>query len=392
MLVATLVAVLGFLAVAVGTRRYGLRLGGTIVVGVLAVYTLKNFTTLPIFLGSTAVAYAALWAAKRYTLIYGRDEFVVAILAGSLVPTMVYVGAVFLPGPVEAALYRSVFIGSLLSGIAAFNFHQIRPDYRWRDLGGFAGLYVALLAVGALLVGPSTRVLAEFTPLVLFARTSDIAVLRGAVVEGFVDPPFVARPFVVGLFALVLGLSEAVRQSFGLRIGTVALGLVALYTVGTWRLLALTLATLVAVALLLAVLHREFVLYGRALLSVGAALGVVLSLVLAAALGVSAGLSSLFAGVVAGIGGYYVHLTPPRERRQQAALAVAVFLPLVLLVRAFVPPGPEGVPASLGVVEVGVGLAVAAVALAAALYERVDQPDTAAVLAASVFGEEGEQR
>ncbi|WP_276260336.1 poly-gamma-glutamate biosynthesis protein PgsC/CapC [Haloglomus litoreum] len=389
MLVATLVAALGFVAVAVGTRRYGLRFGGTIVVGVLAVYTLKNFTTLPIFIGSTAVAYGALAVVKRYTLAYGRDEFIVAILAGSLVPSAVYVGAFLLPGPVELALYRSVFVGSLLSGIAAFNLHQLRPEHRLRDVGGLAAIYLGLLALGAALVGPSTRFLAEYTPLVLFARTSDIAVLRGAVVEGFVDPAFVARPVVIGLYALALGLSEAVRQAFGVRVGTVALGLVAVYTVSTWRLLALTLVTLAVVTVLVTAIHRGVILYGRALLSTSAALGVVVAIPVAALLGVSAGISSLFAGVVAGLGGYYVHLTPPTERRQQVAVAVAVFLPLVVLVRAVVPPGPEGIPQALGVAEVAGGLLVAAVALAVALHYRVEQPDDEAVLAASTLGEGG---
>jgi hypothetical protein len=385
MLVATAVAAFGFVAVATGTRQYGLRLGGTVVLGVLAVYTLKNFSTLPIFLASTTIAYLTLGYAKRKTLIYGRDEFVVAIVSGSLAPAMLFLTTLYLPGNVQIELYRSVFIGSLLSGVTAFNLHQIRPGYKWKDVAGAAGIYVTLLALGALLVGPSTRFLADYTPLVLFANTSDIAVLRGAVVEGFVDPEFVGRPFIIGVFAGMLGLSELVRQRFGVRIGTIALGLVAIYTVSTWRLLALYLVIFAIVFAVITALHRTVVFYGRALLSTAAALGVVVAVPLVIALDISAGLSALFAAVLASLMAYYVHHTSPPERYQQAALAVAVFVPVLLVVRAVVAPGPDGVPQAFGVREIGLGVAVTAAAIAVAERHHVEQPSDADVRAASLF-------
>jgi hypothetical protein len=388
MLVATLIAALGFGAVAVGTRRYGLRLGGTIVVGVLGVYTLKNFSTLPIFLVSATLAYLALGYAKRNTLIYGRDEFVVAILAGSLLPATIYLGAVLLPGGVQVELYRSVFVGSLLSGIAAFNLHQVRAGYRTKDIAAGAGLYVGLLALGALLVGPSTRFLGAHTPLVLFASTSDIAVLRGAVVAGFVDPAFVGRPFIIGVFVLTLGLSEYVRSSHGVHIGTVALGLLAIYTVSTWHLLAIFLITWALVFATLSAVHRTLILYGRALLSTGAAIGVVLAVPLALLLDVSAGLSTLFTGVLGGLMGYYVHRTSPRERRQQLPLAVAVFVALLLVVRAVAVPGPDGFPRTFGVAHVVVGAAIVAAGVGIARGYRIGQPADEVVLAESVLNRE----
>lgn len=388
MLVATAVAALGFIAVAVGTRQFGLRLGGTIVIGVLAVYTLKNFTTLPIFLASAAIAYFALGLAKEKTLIYGRDEFIVALIAGSFIPSLVFLTTFYLPGDVGIEIYRSVFIGSLLSGIAAFNLHQIRPGYWVKDIVGATGIYVGLLAIGALLVGPSTRFLADYAPLVLFAPTSDIAVLRGAVVEGFVDPAFVGRPFVIGVFALMIGLSELVRQQFGVRIGAIAPGLIAIYTVSTWHLLALHLVTFVVVFALVTALHHSVILYGRALLSTSAALSTLIALPLAIAFGISAGLSAIFAGVLAGLLAYYIHATGRRERRQQLALMLATFVPLVLVVRAVYAPGPNGFPQALGAMELiaGAGISLAGIAIAASY--RIDQPSDEAVLAASPLGEE----
>lgn len=390
MIVAAAVAAIGFLTTAVGTRRYGYRLGGTIVIGVLAVYTLKNFSTLPIFLGSTALAYVALRLAKRRTLIYGRAEFVLALLAGSLLPATVFLYAVYLPDSIELEILRSVFIGSLLSGIAAFNMHRIRPGHRSRDLAGSIGLYVGLLALGALLVGPSTRFLAEYTPLVLFSATSDIAVWRGAVVAGPVDPAFVGRPPMIAVFALTLGLAEYVRSAYGVHIGAVAMGLLALYTVSTWRLTALFVLTTVVVFVLVTALHRSSILYGRALLSTSAALGTILAVPFAVALEVTSGISIVFTTVVAGIFAYYVHQAPARDRYVQLALATGVFTLLLLVVRAIVEPSPEGLPQGFGVLEISAGLAVVAGSLVVANYFRIRQPSDDAVRAASVFTEGGE--
>lgn len=385
MLVATFLAALGFLATAVATRRYGFRLGGTIVIGVLPVYTLKSFSTLPIFLVSAVLAYLTLGYVKRNTLIYGRDEFVVAILAGSLLPAFIYLVVVLLPGTLRVEITQSVFIGSLLSGIAAFNVHQVRPEFRRRDIGAAVALYLGVLALGALLVGPSTRLLAGYTPLVLFAQTSDIAVLRGAVVGGFVDPAFVGRPFIIGVYVLTLGISEFIRNGFGIRIGTVGLGLVAVYTVASWRLLAVFLTLLAIVFLVISFVHRETILYGRALLSTGAALAVLLSLPATFLFGAEGGLSILFTAIIAGILAYYVHFTAPRERRQQAVLGVAVFALLLVIVRAGAEPGPDGFPATLGVLEVVIGLLVAVGGFAAARAMQVPEPSTEEIRTAAVF-------
>lgn len=392
MLVAAVVTALGFAAVAVATRRYGVRLGGTVVVGVLATYTLKDFSTLPLFVSSTAAAYATLWYVKRHTLLYGRDEFVVALLAGSLLPTAVFLLLPFVPGGSPVGIGEPIIVGSLLSGIAAFNFHQVRADYRRRDLAGTAGLYAGLLLGGALLVSPSTRFLADHTSLMLFAHTSDIAVLRGAVVEGYVDPGFVARPFVVGIFVLTLGASEQVRKRFGLRVGTVALGLMAIYTVSTWRLLALYLVAAAVVFATVTLVHRAYLVYGRALLGTAATVGVLLSVPLSVAFDVSAGISPLFAGILAGVLGYYLHYTPPRERRRKVALVVAIYVGLVVAVRSLVPPGADGLPRTFGPPEAAVAVLVALGAAAYALHDRIEQPDDTAVRAASIFERGGSRR
>lgn len=390
MLVAVAIAAIGFVATAIGTRRYGYRLGGTVVLGVLSVYTLKNFSTLPIFLGSTAIAYGSLWLAKRRTLIYGRDEFVLSLLAGSLLPGTVFLYAMYLPEPIQLEVLQSVFIGSLLSGIAAFNLHRIRPGYRRKDVAGSIGIYVGLLTLGALLIGPSTQFLAEYTPLVLFSSTSDIAVWRNAVVAGPADPAFIGRSLMIGVFALTLGLAEYVRNVYAVHIGAVALGLLAIYTVSTWRLPVLFLLTGVVVFALVTALHRSSVLYGRALLSTAAALGTVVAVPLAVVLGITSGISVVFTAVIAGIFAYYVHRVAPRDRYIQLTLSVGVFTLLLLAVRAIVEPAPEGFPQSFGAVEIAVGLAIVVGAVVVARLFRVRQPSDDDVRAASIFARGGD--
>ena len=60
MLVAVAITALGFLLVGLTTQLFGYRLGGTIAIPVLAVYTLKNVFMLPIFVLSTVLAYLGL--------------------------------------------------------------------------------------------------------------------------------------------------------------------------------------------------------------------------------------------------------------------------------------------------------------------------------------------
>ena len=85
MWVATLLAVVGLLGVAVTTQFTGYRLGGTITVPVLAVYTLKNALMLPVFVISTIAAYVGLWYLRQRTLIYGRDELLAAFVIGIVI-------------------------------------------------------------------------------------------------------------------------------------------------------------------------------------------------------------------------------------------------------------------------------------------------------------------
>lgn len=385
MIVASFVSALGFFLTAAVTQTKGLRLGGSILVPTLVVYALKDFTTLPVFVVSTVVAYLVLWQAKKRTLVYGRDEFLVALAAGSLVP---FAGYLFLLtfSPSFLEVNPLVFVGSILPGLAAYNVAQTKPEYRRQDLRYTAVLIVGLILLGGALVNPWTaRLIGEATPLVLFARTSDIAALTGSVVAGTVAPNIAIRTDIVLFFVVGMALSELVRREFGIRIGIISMALLALFSlVSRWLLVLFLLSFLVSLVAVW-LIHHTTLLYGRILISIGCGVGTLAALGLATQLPVVRGFSALFVGVIAGVDAYAVHVTPPRERRQQPFLAAAVFLGMLLLLRFFVEPFRHGVLQDFTPVHVLAGSVVVLVCLGIAYRLRIPKPADDDILSASVL-------
>jgi len=243
MLVAVTVTALGVFSVALITQLFGYRTGGTIAIPVLAVYTLKNALMLPIFLLSTALAYVGLYVVKHRTLIYGRDELLVAMAIGSGVPLALLVG---IWGFLPESLRSVVFIGSILPGLAAYNYHQIKPEYRKWDLLTTTLLLVVLIAIGWVLVRPEfVSTLGTLTPPVLYSPTADVAVFKNAVVLEELDPTILARPIAVIVFLIGISLAERIRSRYGVRTGLVAMALLSIYALANTWLLMLYLTVLI---------------------------------------------------------------------------------------------------------------------------------------------------
>ncbi|WP_277552239.1 poly-gamma-glutamate biosynthesis protein PgsC/CapC [Halobaculum limi] len=398
MLVATLVAALGFLAVAYITQTKGLRIGGTIVVPTLAVYTLKYFIALPVFVLSTAFGYLFLAFVRERTLLYGRDEFVAALVGGSLAPFLAY-AALIAVVPEQAVSARPVvFLGSLLPGLTAYNIHQTKPEYRKQDLLYMTGLFVALVALGALLVSPWTAArVGASAPLILFAKTADIAVARGAVVEGYLAPNIDGRATVIAVLTVGAVASEVVRRHFGIRLGIISLALLALFALSTkWLLVLFLLATVVSMVVVRAI-HSRTLIYGRVLISIACAVGVLVALgftlalpeatglVLGEQVPIRRGLSAVFVGVIAGVDAYSVHTTPPAERREQLVLGVGTFVGLLALTRAVTEPFSRGVLQEFGRLHVVAAAVVVVASLAVTAFLAVEKPSDDEVYSASVL-------
>jgi MFS family permease len=388
MIVAVTVTALGVLAVGVITQLFGYRTGGTIAIPVLAVYTLKNALMLPIFLLSACLAYLGLYVVKRRTLIYGRDELLVAMAIGSGVPLVLLL---VIWSVLPDSLRSVVFIGSILPGLAAYNYHQIKPEYRKWDLVTTAGLLVGLIAIGWSLVSPTlVGTLGTATEPVLYSATADVAVYKNAVVAEQLDRTILARPIAVVVFLIGVVLSERIRSRYGIRTGLVAMALLAIYALANTWLLVLYLAVLLVAYLGLKTVHYVTLLYGRVLISVATATALVAVVPLALSLPITRGLSAYFVAILAGVNAYSWHVTAPAQRVLFVPLQIGAFLlllattQLISLVRpTLIPQAFEG-PTIIAMV-VGTALCVAFVE-----HRTVDLPGQDSVFEASILSGGGE--
>lgn len=346
MLVATAVTTVGLLAGLAATQLRGLRLGGVVVVPLSAVYTLYRFETLPLLVASVAAAYLALSILERRTLLYGRPLFVAALAAGALAAALSVALARRLAGPAVASP-TVAFVGSVLPGIAAYNFHRLDPDRRLTDAAAAAATTLGLVPLGGLLGAGVAATGGGVGPPVLLSAGSDLGRLVGAAAAGrtlAVDP-------VAGMGVVMVGLacSEAMRRRWGVRPGgVVAVPLVALFSLGDARLVPLYLLATAAAWAGVRAVHRWTLLYGRALLSTGVAFGLLVAFVLAVPGPVVAGDAAFFVGVFAGVSAYSLHAVAPAERRHAVAAATLLFLVVLALARAVVTPAPGGLLATVG--------------------------------------------
>lgn len=388
MIEAVIVVAGGLFAVAGITQYFGYRLGGTISLPVLALFTLKTLWMFPVFILSAVIGYLALGIARKYTLIYGRRELLLALITGSAPPVVLLVLLPIYFPATQDQISRLAFIGGIVPGLAAYNFQQIRPEYRWKELKASILVSGLLIAVGVLLVSPQTTILTRYTPSILFSQTSDIAHIRNAVVRRNVTPEIAARPLIILLLGVGMAISETVRARLGYRIGIITLGLIALFTVSSRHLLFLFLLTIPICFAVITLCNRRLLLYGRVLIGIGSGIGVLLTplfLQLFGGAGSARGLSALFVGIIAGIDAFNIHTTAPAERRQSLPLAVGVYAVLLVVIRAFVPPFRRGFPQELGIIQVGGLLLVALVAFAVAFRHSIPLPSDDAVFSASVL-------
>lgn len=388
MMVAALVTALGLFVVGSVTQLYGYRLGGTIVVPVLAVYTLKNAIMLPIFLLSALLAFVGLSVIRQTTLIYGRDELLVVMGIGSVVPLALLVG---LSSQVPDGLRSVVFVGSILPGLAAFNYHQVKPAYRLPDAVTATLLFAGLVGVGWLLVTPGLAgTLGTITPPALYTETSDVAVIKRAAVSAYLDPSILPRPGVVGLFFAGLFISEQVRGRYGVRIGLIAVPLLAIYSLASAWLVVLYVVLLGVAFAFLQVVHTRTLLYGRVLISLTTGVTELLAIPIVVAMPISRGLSAYFVALLAGINAYNWHTSSGPRRSLFVVLQLGLFALLLLAARAIGDARRRGFPQEFGLPEVVGGLAVVAICVGVVEYTTVPRPDREAVFAASILSGEEE--
>lgn len=363
MLAATVVTVLGLLAGVTATQLRGLRLGGVVVVPLLAVYTLYSVRTFPVFVLSVAVAYLALSFVKRRTLVHGRPLFVIALVTGALVPVTT-IGLWRLLFDPAGSLSPIQFVGSILPGIAAYNYHRLEPARRFEDAAWSVGATLGLVWIGGLVATTVYVLELSVGPPVLLTTGSDVGRLLGATTG---DPGMVLdRATGTLLVSAGLVLAEAVRRRWGVRPGgVIALPLVALFALGDARIVAVFLCATLAAFAGVSGVHRWTLLYGRVLMSAAVLVGLLATLAVTAWWGIAVGTHAFLAGVLAGVAGYSLHVVAPAERRAAVASGCLLFVATLAVARAVATPPPGGLLRTVGPVD----LLVLGVVVAACLRE-----------------------
>ncbi len=138
-----LITILGLAASTALVYHTDLRLSGVVVVPLLAIYTLFSAVTLPLFIVSTAVAVAVLAIITSRTLIHGRPLFLLALAAGAIVPLTGTLATTAFSLPLELT-----FMGTILPGVAAYNYHRLDADTRFTDVAASGAVFVGLIFVG----------------------------------------------------------------------------------------------------------------------------------------------------------------------------------------------------------------------------------------------------
>lgn len=315
MLVATLLLVVGSLANVVGTQLGSLRMGGVIVVPLFVVYGLFDFLAFPAFLASVVIAYGVIGLLRRRTLLYGRQLFLAAILAGAVLPLVVLFGVELLVER-RVRVFEIQFVGSVLPGIAAYNFQRIDAERRLEDVAASVAVSLVLCVVGVVgLLAVERTGVGAAVPAVLSASTSDIAVALGIATDGQRLLPPLGRTLTTLVAALGLIASEGARRRWGVRIGgIVTIPLVAVFTLRNGWLLPTYLAVALTVFVALRLLNWLTLLYGRVLLAMGVIVGLFTVLPLATVAPITHGLFALFVGLFGSITAYNFEVTSPSER------------------------------------------------------------------------------
>jgi hypothetical protein len=363
MIVATALMLLGLLGGIVAAQLRGNRMGGVVIVPLFAIYTLRTFGTLPVLLLSVLGGYVSVGIVKRRLFVYGRSLFVLSLVTSGLVSLLAYA---FLRVGVDAGtpIRHLGFIGSVLPGIAAYNFHRLDRDERILDALWALTLLFFLVVVGiGMVVFVGLTPLATVTPPVMLAPESDIARAFGLVVTDAAHPVILPFPKVLGLLGLGLLLSEGVRKRWGLRIGgIIVLPLLVLFAFRDATLLWVYLLLAVGVYLSLQAFNWLTLVYARVLLSMGVIVGLLAVLTVVATTPLSNGLLPLLTGILGGVTAYNLHCTARPERRPSVVVAAGGFVALAAVARLFLTPQPGGILVDVTPVDVFAGVGVLALA------------------------------
>jgi hypothetical protein len=356
MIIALLMMLVGLLASITASQLYGLRLGGVIIVPLVAVYLLRSFGTFPIFILSTVSAYISVRFVKTRIPLYGRQLFIFSIIVGSLVP-IITVELLNLELGLTDNIADVEFIGSVLPGIAAYNFHRLNIEKRTNDAVLSLAVLLFLVLFGiALAITIGRTPLADALPPLLLGPESDMAATLGITVNRGSLPVLTSNRFVLFVAALGIFLSESIRTRYGLRLtGVIALPIIVFISFRNAVLLPVWVVATALAYVAIKTIHWWTLIYGRALLAFAVIAGLFATAGVIPTLPVQHGLLPFFSGILAGVAAYNVHKMASAERPATVAVSVAVFVILLFTARLAVVPPPRGVLTTVTVLYLRIG-------------------------------------
>ena len=377
MLVAALISIIGIVLGIGIVEKTGLRMGGVIVVPVLAVYSLYTFSALPLFLLSAAIAYVLVGLIRRRTLIYGRQLLIASLGVGAIVPVLATI-TFDLWMTLESAA-EIAFVGTILPGIAVYNYHKLDDDQKTTDIAISLGALAGLVVLGAALVTPAlaTR-LGPGATSVLFTPGSDIAALRGVVQGDVALTTHLARNAMLVLIGLGVVLSEAAQARWGIRLGgLIAIPLLVVFALTHSAVVPIYVGGILTAYAAAVAINRLTLVYGRVLLSLTLVVSMLYATAVAAVMPVISGFLLYFSAILAGVGAYNFHRVSPPERLESAAISVGLFSVLLVGTRLVFEPTSVGVLTSTTAIHAALFLVILA-ATAYSVYDLETRRRTAA--------------
>ncbi len=385
MLAATVVMVIGICAIAALSQRSGYRLGGVMVLPLLAVYTLREPFSPVVFAGATVAAWGALWAIREYTLNHGRRVFLVAVVVGALASIALSVALAWV-FPARLSYFGAEVVGSVFPGIAAYNLMRVETERRRADAVGIVVGFGALLVLAALAVRLAAGIDTGLPPFLRLPSTDTLALL-GVAPRGQHTPHLTSGWLTAALLVVDVSVYELLRARYDLRLaGIILVPLLAVFSVRYADTVAVYVLGASLVFFLVSYVHWVTLLYGRNLLAVGLVGGLCYALAAGALFGGAApGVHLFFVGLFAGIGAYNLHRTAPRNRSASIRLSAGLFVLFYGVILALVAVPPTGLGGTRPYLYAGVGAVV--VTLGALELRRLEagRPDGEAFAGASVF-------
>lgn len=375
MLVAITLMLVGLFAGIAAVQFWGLRMAGVITVPILAIYGLYNYPTLPVFLLSVLAAYLVVAYAKTRSFIYGRQMLLLAIVTGALVPVVTVVLAEYRYG--IGFISEVEFVGTILPGIAAYNFHQLSTEKRTNDALLSLGVLTGLILLGVALLRPAAAVqTATGLPPILLSQESDVAIVQDIALSSPGYESVVSLTLGGGVIVFGFLISEFARSRWGFRAGgIIGIPLLAVFAFQTVDVVVLYLLVLPITYLLVDRIEAQTGLYGRISLAIALVISILLAALFTPTLRIGNGLVAFFTGLFAGIAVYNFRRIPATDRFHNIVITGGLFVVTFALLRAFATPTAGGLLETVHAVHVVVGGAILVAAVWVGYRHERMRPD-----------------